>query len=88
MDAATDYARTNAIDPTDVYTSIDTTRDEHTDVDVIDRYYVDYCGFNWYTATAGGIIGAAKCDLLSSTNRCDRHSVRYSNTWADGASTT
>lgn len=88
MAAATDYARTNAIGPTDVYTSIDPTPDEHTDVDVIDRYYVDYCGFSWYTPSTGGVIGAAKCDLLSSTNRCDHHSVRYSNTWTDGASTT
>ncbi len=87
MDAATDYARSHAIDPTDVYTSIDTTPDEHTDVDVLDRYYVDYCGYAWYTSATGGVIGAAKCDLLSSTSRCDRHSVRYSSTWGDGATT-
>jgi hypothetical protein len=86
--AATNWVRTNVIDPTVINTSIDSTPDEHTDVNVIDRYYTDYCGYNWYTSSSGGTIGATKCDLLSSTNRCDRHSVRYSNYWTDIASNT
>lgn len=86
--AATDWVRSNVINPTVINTSIDSTPDELTDVNVIDKRYVDYCGYNWYTPSGGGVIGAAKCDLLSPTNRCDRHTVRYTNTWTDTASTT
>ena len=53
MDSATDYARANAIDPTDVNTVIDGTPDALTDVLGRDRYYDDYCGYNWWTASAG-----------------------------------
>lgn len=87
MDSATDYARANAIDPTDVNTVIDGTPDALTDVLVRDRYYDDYCGYNWWTASAGGVIGLATCDSLSPTSRCEQHTVRYSNVWGDGAST-
>jgi len=87
MDSATDYARANAIDPTDVNTVIDGTPDALTDVLVRDRYYDDYCGYNWWTASAGGVIGLATCDSLSPTSRCEPHTVRYSNVWGDGAST-
>lgn len=86
--AATEWVRKNVIDPTIINTSIDATPDALTDVNVLDRYYIDYCGYNWYTSNSGGVIGSTKCDLLSPTNRCDRHSVRYTNNWTDIASTT
>ena len=59
-----------------------------TDVVVRDRYYDDYCGYNWWTAANGGVIGAAECDSLTAGDPdCEQHTLRISNVWGDQTST-
>lgn len=89
MDSATDYIRTDIINPTDVNTSIDPTPDSHTDVIVRDRYYVDYCGKDWRGDSPGGVIGLYVCDDIDYPSvNCDQATVRYSSFYVDDASQT
>lgn len=87
--AATDWTRVNNMDPTDINTSRASSLSSLTDVVVRDRYYVDYCGYDWYSTSSGGIVGLVTCDsLVSGSSRCEQHSMRMSNTFTDNTTTT
>lgn len=86
MANATDWARTNVIDPTRVDTWIDQTPDEHTDVLVTDTYYHTLCGYNWVDDdTPSGVVGLTTCEKLTSVGNCDQHLVRYDLYFTDNA---
>ncbi|NUT35544.1 MAG: hypothetical protein HOV79_21030 [Hamadaea sp.] len=88
MTNATDWARTNNINPTDVNTYYDSTLDNLTDVVVRDQHYVDYCGKDWMQVPGdGGVVGAAFCDRLNSADECEQHTVRYNLNFTGGTST-
>lgn len=86
MANATYWARVNNVNPTDVNTAYDGTLDNLTDVVVRDRYYVDYCGYDWYHPSTGGVVGLATCGRLNSARECEQHTVRYSNYFEDNTS--
>ncbi|MEV6965877.1 matrixin family metalloprotease [Hamadaea sp. NPDC051192] len=86
---ATSWARTNNVDPTDINTTTDPSLDGLTDVVVRDRYYVDFCGHDWYrSSTNGGVVGLATCDDTNSADECEQHTVRYNNYFVDNTSLT
>lgn len=86
MKDATYWARVNNVNPTDVNTHYDSTLDRLTDVVVRDRYYVDYCGYDWWQVGEGGVVGLATCDSTNSARECEKHTVRYSNRFVDNTS--
>lgn len=88
MTNAVDWARSNDIDPTDITTYDDGALDAQTDVVVRDDYYVDYCGVDWYTAEVGGVIGLTTCDSVNAARECEKHTIRFSNTYTRYAETT
>jgi len=82
------WVRINRTNPTNIGTVYDSPSTSFTDVLVRDRYYTDYCGAPWWTATTGGVIGLYECDALIASNwRCDQASVRISNRYFDVAGT-
>ncbi|WP_203906423.1 zinc-dependent metalloprotease family protein [Rhizocola hellebori] len=77
MTDATNWARTNNLNPTDINTTYDSTLDSLTDVVVRDVHYVDYCGYDWLQPGGSGVVGLATCDSLSPSGQCEQHTVRY-----------
>ena len=86
MTSATNWARTNAVNPTDVNTSYDSTLDKLTDVVVRDRHYVDYCGNDWAQPGRAGLVGLATCDRLTSSGKCEQHTVRFNLNFTESTS--
>lgn len=77
MDNATDWVRTNDLDPTDLYTSL-VPLTSVTDVVVYERDYTTYCDLPWYDPAQGeGVVGLATCVSLNVADECEKHSVRY-----------
>ncbi|MDP3953197.1 hypothetical protein [Microbacterium sp.] len=79
-----EWVRNNVLEPAGFKTSVQASPNSLTDVLVRDRYYVDYCGFNWWNQSKdSGVIGLATCDKLSPTSRCETHTLRYNLHWTD-----
>lgn len=78
--AAMNWARVNAVDPTDVNTYNDA-YNAQTDVVVFDGNFAGYCGFSWFSSSnGGGIVGLATCVSLSGTS-CEQHQVYLQEPW-------
>ncbi|WP_454131073.1 hypothetical protein [Microbacterium lacticum] len=76
--AAMNWARVNAIDPTDVNTYNDA-HNAQTDVVVFDGNFANYCGLSWYP-NASGIVGLATCVSLSGAS-CEQHQIYLQEPW-------
>lgn len=89
---AGEFVRKNRIQgATDLGTRIHTQQVAKTDVVVLDRYYVDYCGIEWTSRNSlgqvtGYVLGMSMCRRLTANNRCDSSDVRINLTAADQAS--
>ncbi|MGH9156713.1 MAG: hypothetical protein ACRD1K_12955 [Acidimicrobiales bacterium] len=79
MAAATNWARSNVIDPTDINTFDVGTVAFDTDVVVYDQDYTTYCGYSWHSPGGSGVVGLNKCVLLATNpaNACEKNEIRY-----------
>jgi hypothetical protein len=85
--AATNWARTNVLNPTAINTTYDSTLDNLTDVVVRDQHYVDYCGYDWLQPGGSGVVGLATCDSQSPSGQCEQHTARYNLNFTQSTST-
>lgn len=77
-----EWVRNNVLEPAGFTTTVQSTSNSLTDVLVRDQYYEAYCGYEWWDPTSKrGLIGLATCDDLSSTSRCESHTLRYNLHW-------
>ena len=81
--SATDWARTNVLNPTDINTYSDS-YSATTDVIVQDGYYSTLCGFTWFhpTSSPNGAVGLAMCDDLSGS-ACEQFLAYYNQYFTD-----
>jgi len=66
------------INTTDVTVTFSASLTSKTDVHMEDAAYTNYCGFQWVSASAGGLAGLATCISLNTANECEQHEVRVS----------
>jgi hypothetical protein len=85
MTSASNYARTYALDPTDLTTNV-VTGTAIPDVTVSDANFASLCGFVWSTSSSGGVVGLATCNSLSGS-ACYHHSVYFHTPFTDATST-
>lgn len=85
MTTAEDWSRSNNINPTDIETY--STSSASADVVVRDLDYASYCGFDWFTTGNGGTIGLTTCDSVLPWSSCGQHTIRFSSTYANIATT-
>lgn len=79
MRSATDYARLNSLNPTDMTTAMVTLAVD-TDVVAYDQDYTDYCGLDWHPSTSENAAGGlAACRYLTANpaGACERWEIRY-----------
>jgi long-subunit fatty acid transport protein len=87
MATATNSARANYVDPTDITTFNAPSLASDTDVVVTDQDYTDFCGKAWH-GSGGVVIGQAMCVSLAvnPANACEKHEVRYDESYVASAS--
>jgi len=79
--AASNWARSNALDPTDIVTSTHSSLIAATDIRVHDGTYTDQCGVTWYPYGTG-VVGMAVCLSLKGSS-CEQHQVRLNQNWTN-----
>ena len=83
MTSASDYARANALDPTDITTSL-VAGTAYPDVTVLDADFSALCGFIWYASPVSpGVVGLATCNSLAGS-ACYQHSVYFHTPFTNG----
>ncbi len=83
MTSATNYARTNAIDPTDIDTVLSSS---NPDVSLVDADFSAVCGYTWWTSSTSGVVGLATCNSLVLSS-CKHHTVYYHQPFTDATTT-
>jgi hypothetical protein len=89
MAQATSWARTNAIDPTDINTFSAPSLAVDTDVVVYDQDYTRLCGEYW-DGSGGFVVGMTHCVSLATNpaNACEKTEVRYDESYTNRVTTT
>ena len=87
MQSASNYARTEAMEPTDLVTSV-VSATTSPNVVVADANWASLCGFVWWSSSSsgGGLVGLATCDSLSGSS-CAKHSVYYQEPFTSSTTT-
>lgn len=83
---ATNWARTNVYNPTDLSTGVVTSKTDRTDVIVHDGDYNTYCGYDWCCDEGGGVIGLGNCLSTNWWGKCEQHQIRYDNDYTRNVS--
>ncbi len=84
MTSASNYALTNALEPTDITTNV-VPGTAYPDVMVADADWSALCGFTWYSGSSG-VVGLATCNSLSGS-ACYQHSVYFHTPFTDNTTT-
>lgn len=83
MKNATNWVRTEILNPTVLFTSV-VQETSNTHVVTYDRQYTGFCGYDWWEPSShNGIIGIATCASLTGTGICQRHEIRYNTAWTN-----
>lgn len=87
MAAATDWARANNVDPTDITTFSVPTLAFDTDVPVYDQNYSSWCDSSWHPQ-ADGLVGLSQCVSLATNpaGACEKNDVRHDESFTSTAS--